>query len=135
MSYLHESSNPDRQCCEEGCTRLGQHTGAYRIDGSIIRRKRCNIHHHAARGVDVHKLYRKNFCENVDGRLGYKCTATIVQTDWQLTVDHIDGNPHNNDPVNLQTLCFNCHAYKTLIYSDWKSPGRKSLKEAARNGK
>jgi 5-methylcytosine-specific restriction endonuclease McrA len=31
----------------------------------------------------------------------------------QLDVDHIDGNHHNNDPNNLQTLCANCHRLKT----------------------
>ena len=31
----------------------------------------------------------------------------------QLDVDHIDGNHGNNDPVNLQTLCKNCHSLKT----------------------
>ena len=28
-------------------------------------------------------------------------------------VDHIDGDSHNNDPENLQTLCKPCHARKT----------------------
>lgn len=28
-------------------------------------------------------------------------------------VDHRDGNPANNDPVNLQTLCASCHSTKT----------------------
>jgi 5-methylcytosine-specific restriction endonuclease McrA len=31
----------------------------------------------------------------------------------QLDVDHIDGNHFNNNPVNLQTLCANCHRLKT----------------------
>lgn len=28
-------------------------------------------------------------------------------------VDHIDGNSHNNDMGNLQTLCISCHSSKT----------------------
>lgn len=28
-------------------------------------------------------------------------------------VDHIDANPGNNDPTNLQPLCSPCHASKT----------------------
>jgi hypothetical protein len=37
----------------------------------------------------------------------------------QLSVDHIDGN-HDNDALsNLQTLCHNCHALKTLVSKDW----------------
>ena len=30
---------------------------------------------------------------------------------WQL--DHVDGDPTNNDPGNLQVLCSACHRYKT----------------------
>ncbi|NDB84204.1 MAG: HNH endonuclease [Alphaproteobacteria bacterium] len=59
--------------------------------------------------------YRKQYCENVDGRLGFLCTSNILIED-QLEVDHIDTNKSNNDPSNLQTLCANCHRYKT--YTD-----------------
>ena len=27
-----------------------------------------------------------------------------------LTINHIDGNPRNNNPDNLEVLCPNCHA-------------------------
>ena len=60
---------------------------------------------------------RKDYCENVDGRLGYKCTTTIVYR-GQLEVDHIDGNPYNHSKENLQTLCNCCHTYKTHISRD-----------------
>ena len=39
----------------------------------------------------------------------------------QLDVDHIDGNRHNNNPDNLQTLCANCHRLKTHINRDYDS--------------
>ena len=73
-----------------------------------------------------YRKYRKTYCENIDGRLGYKCTATI-HWDGMLDVDHINGDPSNNDPKNLQTLCKCCHSYKTNISEDYISPGRKSL--------
>ena len=73
-----------------------------------------------------YRKYRKTYCENKDSRLGYECTATI-HWDGMLDVDHIDGDPSNNDPENLQTLCKNCHSYKTNINEDHKSPGRKAL--------
>lgn len=38
----------------------------------------------------------------------------------QLDIDHIDGNPSNNNPENLQTLCANCHRLKTKLNNDWK---------------
>jgi 5-methylcytosine-specific restriction protein A len=31
----------------------------------------------------------------------------------QAHVDHIDGDPNNNEPVNLRTLCVCCHSRKT----------------------
>lgn len=83
--------------------------------------------------INTYLIFRKNYCENIDERLGFKCTTTIF---WQgmLDVDHIDGNSDNNDPKNLQTLCKCCHAYKTNKYGDYKTPGRKKLKEAKKNG-
>lgn len=36
----------------------------------------------------------------------------------QLDVDHKDGNHQNNDPINLQTLCANCHRLKTKLNKD-----------------
>ncbi len=29
-------------------------------------------------------------------------------------VDHVDGDSHNNNPSNLQTLCLRCHSAKTM---------------------
>lgn len=71
-------------------------------------------------------LGKKNYCENKDGRLEFKCTAKIIHM-TMLQVDHIDGNPSNNDPSNKQTLCANCHRYKTFIEGDHKTPGRRQL--------
>lgn len=82
--------------------------------------------------------FRKDYCENQDGRLGFNCTFTApsktqllsrgVEADFQgwLQVDHIDGNHLNNDPKNLQTLCACCHTVKTAIYKDYSTPGRKT---------
>ncbi len=39
----------------------------------------------------------------------------------QLDVDHIDGDHTNEDPSNLQTLCANCHRYKTYTNKDFLS--------------
>lgn len=68
----------------------------------------------------------KTYCENVDSRLGFRCTTTIMLSS-QLEVDHIDGNPSNNEGENLQTLCGCCHTYKTLTEKDYLTPGRKAL--------
>jgi hypothetical protein len=39
----------------------------------------------------------------------------------QLDIDHQDGNSRNNDPKNLQCLCKNCHALKTILQGDTKN--------------
>jgi hypothetical protein len=75
-----------------------------------------------------YRKYRKDYCENIDSRLGYKCTTTIVW-DGQLDVDHRDEDPSNNNPANLQTLCKCCHAYKSNVFikENGVTPGRKAL--------
>jgi hypothetical protein len=37
-----------------------------------------------------------------------------------LHIDHIDGNRSNNSTNNIQTLCVECHKYKTNKQQDWK---------------
>jgi 5-methylcytosine-specific restriction endonuclease McrA len=37
-----------------------------------------------------------------------------------LHLDHIDGNRSNNSVNNIQTLCVQCHKYKTNKQQDWK---------------
>lgn len=95
--------------------------------------------------------YRKNYCENnqvtfwADLEIksnkvikhpykglapGFICTATIPISAL-LQVDHIDGNPTNHTISNLQTLCSNCHTFKTLAFGDAHTIGRKQSKIAA----
>jgi hypothetical protein len=75
-----------------------------------------------------YRQYRKDYCENIDGRLGFRCTTTIIW-EGQLDVDHIDENPKNDDLSNLQTLCKCCHAVKTnkFVKEHGVTPGRKAL--------
>lgn len=40
----------------------------------------------------------------------------------QLDIDHVDGDHTNNNPINLQTLCANCHRLKTFLNKDWVKP-------------
>jgi len=75
-----------------------------------------------------YRKYRKDYCENRDGRLGFKCRYKI-RNSAQLQVDHINGKPNDNREKNLQTLCCNCHVFKTYDNKDYLTPGRKSLKK------
>lgn len=140
-------------CQEPGCTKPAAKIRTNKKTGWITWRKRCGTCHDKITAskhglssiVDItarrkgfknrtsylnskhpYLKYRKDYCENIDGRLGYTCTTTIV---WhgQLDVDHKDGDPSNNEPENLQTLCKCCHSYKGWKEKDWLTPGRKAL--------
>ena len=78
-----------------------------------------------ANSIHPYRKHRLTYCENRDGRLGYKCRCKIRHS-AQLQVDHIDGNPSNNKISNLQTLCANCHIVKTHANKDYATEGRKS---------
>lgn len=54
-------------------------------------------------GKKYHK-YRKTVCE-ICGFKGHFC---------QMDIDHIDNNHKNNNPINLRTLCSNCHRLETF---------------------
>jgi 5-methylcytosine-specific restriction endonuclease McrA len=68
--------------------------------------------------------FKKHFCENLDGRLGFECTTTIEDS-CMLTVDHNNADRNDNSPENLVTLCACCHNYKTKIFRDSIKPKKK----------
>lgn len=98
----------------------------------LAKKQGFESHTEKKNSIHPYRQYRKDYCENRDGRLGYKCNCKI-HISAQLQVDHIDGDPSNNDPSNLQTLCANCHIYKTHAKKDFATPGRRTLKEAGHN--
>jgi hypothetical protein len=115
-------------CQADGCCNPAMYMYQY-DDGTWKWRVRhgliiCSAHHNKTWHPTLQ--HRKDYCENKDGRLGYKCTTTIVW-DGMLDVDHKNGKPNDNRPANLQTLCKCCHAYKTHRNKDYASPGRKAL--------
>lgn len=55
-----------------------------------------SLHLHRRR----YRLHLKDRCE----RCGF-----VPEAYCQLTVHHLDKNHKNNDPLNLKTLCHNCH--------------------------
>lgn len=95
----------------KGCDNFADNAGYGRFHSD------CSMHHkkkYLMSGWD-YKIFRKDYCENIDGRLGYICTTTIVKPNWQLEVDHIDGDRENASVDNYQTLCNCCHRYKTFL--------------------
>ena len=125
----HEQNIPT--CDVPGCNRPGQHKGQYRADGSPIYRKQCSKCHGIRYNLYGwrYRKYRLEYCENIDSRLGFKCTTTILDTNYQLDVDHIDENKHNDNPKNLQTLCACCHRLKTKYYRTNDTEKLKLMKE------
>jgi len=125
-------------CTNLGCNNLAHLVNDY-YNGWANYRKVCGTCHlkkvAAKNGKNVTQLvnswhpsrqYRKTYCENRDGRLGFICTTTI-HWEGMLDVDHVNGNPSDKDKTNYQTLCKCCHAYKTNKYKDYDTPGRKAL--------
>ena len=117
-------------CDYPGCNNLQRNKGYTKPNkkGEVkkVYDKFCSQHHGMKYNINgyEYKRYRKNYCENIDGRLGFVCTTTIKDIS-QLDGDHKDGNPRNNDPKNIQTLCASCHRYKTLKNKDYLTAGRK----------
>mgnify|MGYP001188505514 CR=1 FL=1 len=79
-----------------------------------------------------YRKYRKDYCENIDGRLGFKCTTKITEDMIKagvLEVDHIIPRTKGgtNDEENLQTLCCNCHKMKGWLFEDSNSSSDKYM--------
>ncbi len=109
------------KCTVEGCNKPGQHTGNYRKDGTVSYRAHCVLHHALRYNLEgAYRLFKKDHCENTDGRLGFICTTTIVDS-CQLDVDHVNNIHDDNRKENYDTLCSCCHNYKTRYFSKYKS--------------
>ena len=113
-----------RICEVPGCNKPGQHLGKYYKNGEPKRRAKCSKHHGLKYGLLNwdYKQYRKDYCENIDARLGFKCTTTIIDPEWQLDADHINGDPNSHKIMGakaIQTLCKCCHAIKTRDNQDY----------------
>lgn len=107
-------------CLSHGCDKLVTYS-TKTSTGLPVWRPHCSRCHAASGGRNTFapgvRSAKKDYCENNDGRLGFVCTATIISS-CQLDLDHIDGDHFYNEIENTQTLCKNCHAYKTKTEGD-----------------
>ena len=107
-------------CASPDCTtRVGYHSRFLKIDGtpSFKWKTFCERHRTTASGRAGREIFllSKGGCENRDGRLGWTCGDPNTES---LTIDHWDGNKHNNSQENLVVLCANCHNKKSKIFKD-----------------
>jgi 5-methylcytosine-specific restriction endonuclease McrA len=80
---------------------------------------RCHTAGYKNKVIDGVTPIKKSYCENIDSRIGFTCTTTIIYQ-GQLELDHIDGDHFNNIPSNIQTLCKDCHSVKSHLNKDYK---------------
>lgn len=74
---------------------------------------------------------RRYLFEKYDGKC-QKCgwgTINPFTNKVPLAIHHIDGNPSNNTPWNLELLCPNCHSLTHNFGSRNKGNGRKNRKK------
>lgn len=67
---------------------------------------------------------------------GYSCSCCGI-TEWNkqpisLEIDHIDGNPYNDNPTNLRFICPNCHSQTPTYKAKNRGNGRVARRERAR---
>lgn len=106
------------RCALPNCqTQVGYHKKYVKLDGSPGFAWKTFCEYHRTKGKNERDaLYvARGGCENRDGRLGFKCKDHTTKS---LTVDHWDGNKHNDDESNLVILCANCHQQKTKLFGD-----------------
>lgn len=70
------------------------------------------------------KRFKSNCCSNITGHLGFPCVV-----DWKKAkkaglkisteIDHKNGDPCDNRPLNLQELCSICHKEKGKLHGDF----------------
>ena len=144
----------------EICGDITHRVGKRKSDGAVLRMKDlCTKHHQEnlanrhgkknygtliantagfesmasyANSTHPYRKYRKDYCENIDGRLGFKCTTKITEDMIKagvLEVDHIIPRTKGgtNDEENLQTLCCNCHKMKGWLFEDSNSSSDKYM--------
>jgi len=67
--------------------------------------------------------FKTGICSNKDGQLGFACLIKweLVTENYKVCteVDHINGDPHDNRPENLQELCPICHREKGRRQGDY----------------
>lgn len=120
MRKRRSINNFSHKCALEGCNKkVGYHKTYPKLDGTtgVKWKTFCEYHrrHPMGRKERENFLKSKGGCANRIGILGHICQDPDTPS---LTIDHWDGNRHNNNPDNLVVLCANCHNVKTKLFKD-----------------
>jgi 5-methylcytosine-specific restriction endonuclease McrA len=106
------------KCAHPECNQpVGYHEKYIKQDGTPGAKWKTFCEYHRTVGKKERDTFikSKGGCENRDSRLGWKCGDPGTP---RLTVDHWDGNKHNNNQDNLVVLCANCHNEKSKKFKD-----------------
>ena len=106
------------KCAHPECNQpVGYHEKYIKQDGTPGAKWKTFCEYHRTVGKRERDTFikSKGGCENRDSRLGWKCGDHGTPS---LTVDHWDGNKHNNNQDNLVVLCANCHNEKSKKFKD-----------------
>jgi 5-methylcytosine-specific restriction endonuclease McrA len=116
MAALYKLYAP--KCALPSCTNhVGYHDKGIKGDSTpwYTWKSFCENHRTVNKAARDAFLKSKGGCENRDARCGFKCGDPNTPS---LTIDHWDGDKHNNDQDNLVVLCANCHNQKTKKFKD-----------------
>ena len=106
------------KCAHPECNQpVGYHEKYIKQDGTPGAKWKTFCEYHRTVGKRERDTFikSKGGCENRDSRLGWKCGDHGTPS---LTVDHWDGNKHNNNQDNLVVLCANRHNEKSKKFKD-----------------
>src|SRR5574337_711196 len=97
---------PDGQnrpkCINDGCFNPVGYSNTTTTGLKILRTVCSTCHKDKDNVRDGVTLFKKDYCENRDGRLGFACSS-IIHYSGVLELDHIDGDHSNNIHDNVQT--------------------------------
>lgn len=111
LEVLKRNAEGKRLCKVEGCHNRVRNKGKNHGGEMDI----CQSHYNGyntSKEVDKWGYRKKDYCENIDGRLGFYCLWTRFPDRCFATKDHIDNDHNHEHPSNWQTLCAGCHSYK-----------------------